>query len=84
MYKRQPPFRTAQYSLFYYDVGNKIVELVHVACELGIIIQRGSWYNYEELKTQGKAEFQELVRQDKKLQSELLNKIKQLSVSHDR
>lgn len=74
--KVAPPFRSAEFHLFYYDLQNKATELVHMSTNLNILEQRGSWYFYKDYKFQGKVGMVAQVQEDPALQEELLQQIR--------
>ena len=74
--KVAPPFKEAEYHLFYYDLNNKSMEIAHMSVELGIFEQRGPWFSYKDLKIQGKMGIVALLKEDPALREELINKIK--------
>ncbi len=52
--KVAPPFKIAEFDIFYGEGINRINEIVDMAITEGIIKQSGAWFYYEEHKFQGK------------------------------
>jgi recombination protein RecA len=74
--KVAPPFRNAEYHLFYYDLKNKATEIVHMATELEIVEKRGAWLFYGDYKFHGKVEMLNQIGENPALQADLLKKIR--------
>jgi len=76
--KVAPPFRNAEFHLFYYDLKNKATEIVHMSTNLNIVEQRGSWFFYKDYKFQGKVGMVAQVNDNPELQADLLQQIREV------
>lgn len=77
--KVAPPFKEAEYHLFYYDLNNTSMEIAHMSVELGIFQQSGAWFSYKDLKVQGKMGIVALLKEDPALRKELTTRIKEVA-----
>lgn len=73
--KKAPPFREAEFPI-YFSVGiDRRVELATLGIEYGVIQTNGSWFSYEGNKWQGKANVIGAIYEDKTLHQPLLDAI---------
>ncbi len=71
-----PPFREAEFEIRYGSGLSAEGELLDLAVKLGIIERSGAWYSYGTRQLgQGREKAAEVIAQDKKLRSEIKEKI---------
>ena len=76
--KVAPPFKTANIEILYGTGVSKEGEIVDLAAEDGILEKSGSWYSYNGEKIgQGRETVKALLKENKKLATELENKIRE-------
>ena len=75
--KVAPPFRSAIVEIMYGQGISKESEVIDLAVEAGILDKSGAWYAYNGEKVgQGKENVKALLRENKKLEKELEDKVK--------
>ncbi len=75
--KVAPPFRTATLEIMYGEGISKEAELIDLAAESNILEKSGSWYSYNGEKLgQGKETVKALLKENKKLESEIEKKVR--------
>ena len=76
VYKRQPPFRQAEFQILYGKGINKAGELLDIGAEHKIVEKSGAWYSYNDEKIgQGKVNASEYLKQNPKIMREIEDKI---------
>ncbi len=76
--KVAPPFKSANIEILYGTGVSKEGEIVDLATEDGILEKSGSWYSYNGEKIgQGRETVKALLKENKKLATELENKIRE-------
>ena len=76
--KVAPPFKTANIEILYGTGVSKEGEIVDLAAEDGILEKSGSWYSYNGEKIgHGRETVKALLKENKKLATELENKIRE-------
>ncbi len=76
--KVAPPFKAANIEILYGTGVSKEGEIVDLAAEDGILEKSGSWYSYNGEKIgQGRETVKALLKENKKLATELENKIRE-------
>jgi recombination protein RecA len=76
--KVAPPFKSANIEILYGTGVSKEGEIVDLAAEDGILEKSGSWYSYNGEKIgQGRETVKALLKENKKLATELENKIRE-------
>lgn len=76
--KMAPPFKTCQVDIMYGEGVSKEGEIVDLASEAKIIEKSGAWYAYKGEKLgQGKENVKELLKNNKALMEELLEKTRE-------
>lgn len=74
--KVAPPFRRAEFDIYYNEGISWTADLVRTGVKYGIIRQTGSWYNFEDRKIgQGMEKTKEELRKDKSLAKKIKEKI---------
>ena len=74
--KLAPPFKQATFSIIYGEGISKESEIISLGIDAGVIKKSGSWYSYGETKLgQGEETVRLLLKDNKELADELLNKI---------
>jgi len=74
--KVAPPFRQAEFDIYYGEGISKIGEIIDLGVEFDIINKSGSWYSYGETKLgQGKDAVKEILSDNPELMEELESKI---------
>ena len=76
--KVAPPFKSANIEILYGTGVSKEGEIIDLAAEDGILEKSGSWYSYNGEKIgQGRETVKALLKENKKLATELENKIRE-------
>jgi recombination protein RecA len=76
--KVAPPFKSANIEILYGTGVSKEGEIIDLAAEDGILEKSGSWYSYNGEKIgQGRETVKSLLKENKKLATELENKIRE-------
>ena len=76
--KVAPPFKSANIEILYGTGVSKEGEIIDLAAEDGILEKSGSWYSYNGEKIgQGRETVKTLLKENKKLATELENKIRE-------
>lgn len=73
----RPPTTIESYIRYGYGI-DEIMETVGLACDLGIIKVGGSWFTFEDEKTQGKDNLCNKLREDSKLLAKINDKLKDM------
>jgi recombination protein RecA len=73
--KVAPPFKQAEFDLFYDRGACREGDLIDLAVEDGLIDKSGSWLSYGEQRWQGRDKFREHLRENQSLVEEIRNKI---------
>ncbi len=74
--KTAPPMQETILDLIYGEGFDKYGEIIDLGIEKELIEKSGSWFNYGELKIQGKQAFRLKLKEDNKLFKELYSKVK--------
>lgn len=81
--KVAPPFKQAEFEIFYGTGICKIGEIIEYGVKLGLIDKSGAWYSYNGNKIgQGKESVRQFLKSDAKLTQELEHKIKEQLISN--
>lgn len=81
--KVAPPFKQAEFEIFYGTGICKIGEIIEYGVKLGLIDKSGAWYSYNGNKIgQGKESVRQFLKSDVKLAQELEQKIKEQLISN--
>jgi recombination protein RecA len=76
------PFRTAEFDIMYNEGISKSGDLLDLATELNIVIKRGSFYSYGELRLgQGRENAKEFVKANPDLSLEIEQAVRQQALS---
>ncbi len=76
--KIAPPFKIATVDIMYGEGVSKEGELVDLGCSSGVLEKNGAWYSYNGEKIgQGKENVKLLLKENKKLSSEIEHKIRE-------
>ena len=76
--KMAPPFKKAEFDIFYGEGISRSGEILDLAVELGIIQKSGSWFSYNEGKlAQGREATRQLLLDNKELSDEVEAKIRE-------
>jgi len=82
--KVAPPFRTAEFDIMYNEGISKAGDLLDLAAGMEIVIKRGSFYNYGDLRLgQGRENAKEYIRQNPILAAEIEAAVRQQAASGD-
>jgi len=74
--KVAPPFRQAEFDIYFNEGISRVGELVDLGVEKGIIEKAGSWYSYAGNRIgQGRENAKEFLRQNTEISKEIENKI---------
>jgi len=73
--KVAPPFKEATFALNYYTGVDRLNELVDIALAKGVIEQNVSIFKFKDNSWKGRDAVLEAVKEDKKLQEELLKAV---------
>jgi recombination protein RecA len=75
--KLAPPFRTAEFDIFFGKGISKDGEIIDLGADLGIIQKSGAWYSYEGQKIgQGRDQVKQLFADNPEMSAEIEQKIK--------
>ncbi len=75
--KVAPPFRTAEFDILYNEGISRLADLINTGVALGVVSKAGSWYNFGEQKLgQGIEGSRQLLKENPKLEKEILDSIK--------
>ncbi|MDF2879470.1 MAG: recA [Clostridiaceae bacterium] len=77
--KVAPPFKQAEFDILYGEGVDTVGEIVDFAVEKDIIKKSGAWYTYGELRWQGKENTKTFLKENKAIQEEIKEKLKQLN-----
>lgn len=71
-----PPFREAQFDIIY-GIGISVAgDVIDSAIKTGVILQKGSWFSYGDMKLgQGKEKVRELLQDNPELMAEIITKL---------
>lgn len=69
--KVAPPFKVAEFDIYYGEGIDKVSELVDIAITDGVIQQGGAWLTYKEHKMQGKENFAEFLKEHEVILEEI-------------
>lgn len=70
--KVAPPFRIAEFDIFFNEGISKEAEIIDIGSKLGIIDRSGTWFSYKEQKLgQGREASRQFLRTDPKLAAEI-------------
>ena len=82
--KVAPPFRTAEFDIMYNEGISKAGDLLDLATELNIIVKRGSFYSYGDVRLgQGRENAKDFLKQNKDLADEVELALRQQALSGD-
>lgn len=82
--KVAPPFRTCEFDILYNEGISKYSDLVNAGVRYGVVAKAGSWYNYEGQKLgQGVEGARQYLKENPKLEKELIEKIKANAFKED-
>ncbi len=74
--KMAPPFRQAEFDIMYNEGISKAGSILDVACDLGILEKRGSWFALDnEQLAQGRDQTKAMIAASAELQKKLMDKI---------
>jgi recombination protein RecA len=82
--KVAPPFRTAEFDIMYNEGISKAGDLLDLATGLEIVIKRGSFYSYGDIRLgQGRENAKEYLRQNPEMAEEIEFAVRQQTLSGD-
>jgi recombination protein RecA len=80
--KVAPPFRTAEFDIMYNEGISKSGDLIDLSTQLDIIVKRGSFYSYGDIRLgQGRENAKEFLRQNPDLADEIELAIREQALS---
>jgi recombination protein RecA len=80
--KVAPPFRTAEFDIMYNEGISKVGDLLDLGAGLDIIVKRGSFYSYGDLRLgQGRENSKDYLRQNPELAAEIELAIREQAMS---
>ena len=80
--KVAPPFRTCEFDILYNEGISAQADIVMAGVQYGVVQKQGSWYSYEENKLgQGIEGSRKFLKENPKLQKELIVKIRKAAVA---
>ncbi len=78
--KVAPPFKTAEFDIYYNEGISRTGDIIRAGLETGILKQSGSWYKYEKKKLgQGMAGAKKFLKENSKIAKEIEKRIWQES-----
>jgi len=79
--KVAPPFRTCEFDILYNEGISKYSDIVSAGVRYAVLTKAGSWYNYGEQKMgQGVEGSRQFLKENPKVEREIVTKIKQAAV----
>ncbi|MCB0512697.1 MAG: DNA recombination/repair protein RecA, partial [Bacteroidetes bacterium] len=76
--KLAPPFRTAEFDIFFGKGVSKDGEIIDLGADLGVLQKSGSWYSYEGQKVgQGRDQVKQILADNPAMADEIETKIKE-------
>lgn len=82
--KVAPPFRTAEFDILYNEGISKIADLINTGVNLNVVAKSGSWYNFGEQKLgQGMDGSRQFLRENPKIEKEILEAVKKAVVAQE-
>jgi len=82
--KVAPPFRTAEFDIIYNEGISRLADLVNTGVILGVVAKSGSWYNFGEQKLgQGIEGARQFLKENPKLEKEILSSIKKAAAAQE-
>lgn len=80
--KVAPPFRTAEFDILYNEGISRHADLINTGVTLGVVAKAGAWYNFGEQKLgQGIEGARQFLKENPKLEKEILSLIKKAAVA---
>jgi recombination protein RecA len=80
--KVAPPFRTAEFDIMYNEGISKSGDLLDLATELNIVVKRGSFYSYGEIRLgQGRENAKEFLKANEDLAEEVELAVRQQAMN---
>lgn len=82
--KVAPPFKTAEFDILYNEGISKYADIVNAGVRYGVIDKSGSWFTYGKEKLgQGIEGARQFLKENPKLEKELVEKIKEASLTEE-
>ena len=79
--KVAPPFRTCEFDILYNEGISKYADIVNAGVKYNVVTKAGSWFNYGEQKLgQGIEGSRQFLKENPKLEKEIVTKIKEAAV----
>ena len=79
--KIAPPFRTCEFDILYNEGISRYSDIVNAGVKYGVVAKAGSWFNYGEQKLgQGIDGSRLFLKENPKVEREILNKIKEAAI----
>jgi recombination protein RecA len=76
--KVAPPFRTAEFDIFFDEGVSRTTSVLDVGTEMNLIEKSGTWFTYNEEKLgQGRDNARNFLRENPKILDEIENKIRE-------
>lgn len=76
--KVAPPFKTAEFDMFFGEGISKLGEIIDCAVEFGIIKKSGSWFSYDDMKIgQGKDKVKDFLKDNADVCAEVEKKVRE-------
>ncbi|MBD5129157.1 MAG: recombinase RecA [Ruminococcaceae bacterium] len=76
--KVAPPFKTAEFDMFFGEGISKLGEIIDCAVEFGIIKKSGSWFSYDDMKIgQGKDKVKDYLKENAEICAEVEKKVRE-------
>ena len=80
--KVAPPFRTAEFDVMYNEGISKVGDLVDLGTQLEVIVKRGSFYSYGEIRLgQGRENTKEFLKQNPDITDEIETTVREAAMS---
>lgn len=79
--KVAPPFKQAEFDIFYNEGISRLADVLNTGLKLGVISRAGAWFNYKEEKLgQGLEASKTHLKENPRLVAEIIKEIKQTAV----
>jgi recombination protein RecA len=73
--KVAPPYRVAEFDIVYGRGIDSVTDTIEVAEKYGLLVKNGKWYQYGDMKFNGKAQFVEYLNENKEVLDGIRRKI---------
>lgn len=76
----KPDRKLGTYTLNYSEGVDKITDTVDLAIYLDVVVKSGSWFQYRDIKVQGKPGLVQALKENEEILNELINEVNEVAV----